>query len=37
MAVGWFWHPEKFFSEMKGVAKTIVGYSGGKTKFPNYQ
>ena len=34
---GCFWHIEHYFSSIKGVKSTVVGYSGGKTKNPSYQ
>ena len=36
-AAGCFWNPEYVFSKTKGVAKTRVGYIGGKIKNPSYQ
>ncbi len=35
-ALGCFWGPDDYFSKLKGVLKTRVGYSGGTTKNPNY-
>ena len=36
-AAGCFWHVEEAFSKVKGVAGTMVGYTGGKMKNPNYK
>jgi len=36
-ATGCFWNPEYVFSKTEGVAKTRVGYIGGKIKNPSYQ
>ncbi len=36
-AAGCFWNPEYVFSKTEGVAKTRVGYIGGKIKNPSYQ
>lgn len=36
-AGGCFWGAEKVFSEMKGVAQTRVGYTGGRTQDPSYE
>ena len=33
---GCFWHVEHYFSKIKGVKSTSVGYSGGNTKNPKY-
>ena len=35
-ALGCFWGPDVYFSKLKGVLKTRVGYMGGTTKNPNY-
>ena len=35
-AGGCFWCTETIFKELKGVEKVVSGYSGGKTKDPNY-
>ena len=35
-ALGCFWGPDVYFSKLKGVIKTRVGYAGGTTKNPNY-
>ena len=34
---GCFWGVEEHFRTIKGVTKTEVGYSGGKTKNPTYE
>jgi len=36
-AAGCFWGVEYLFSRIKGVVKTDVGYTGGKSKEPDYQ
>ena len=36
LALGCFWEPDIYFSKLKGVVKTRVGYSGGKKKNPSY-
>ena len=36
-AAGCFWGVQKSFDELKGVKKTTVGYTGGKTKNPTYE
>ncbi len=35
-ALGCFWGPDDYFSKIKGVTKTRVGYLGGTKKNPNY-
>ena len=34
---GCFWGVEEHFRTINGVTKTEVGYSGGRTKNPNYE
>lgn len=36
-ASGCFWCSEAIFKELKGVELVLSGYSGGKTKNPNYE
>ena len=36
-ALGCFWEPDDYFSRLKGVVKTRVGYTGGTTPNPTYQ
>ncbi len=36
-AGGCFWGMEYYFENAKGVIKTTVGYTGGKTKNPTYE
>ena len=35
-ALGCFWGPDDYFSKLKGVLKTRVGYAGGTKKNPSY-
>ena len=35
-AMGCFWGPDYFFSQLPGVLSTRVGYMGGTTKSPTY-
>ena len=35
-AAGCFWHVQGDFSKIKGVKKTVVGYTGGTLKNPTY-
>ena len=37
LGAGCFWHVEEFFSNIKGVKETSVGYSCGKDINPNYE
>ena len=34
---GCFWHVQAAFDKVKGVAKTIVGYTGGHMNNPSYE
>lgn len=34
---GCFWGVEAAFRQIKGITKTAVGYSGGRTKNPSYE
>ena len=34
---GCFWGVEEHFIKLKGIEKTAVGYSGGKTENPTYE
>lgn len=36
-AGGCFWCMQPFFDRIKGVSKTLVGYTGGHTKNPTYE
>lgn len=36
-AAGCFWGVEYYFKQLKGVLKTEVGYTGGKTLNPSYE
>jgi peptide methionine sulfoxide reductase msrA/msrB len=36
-SAGCFWHVEADFCNIKGVLRTTVGYTGGKTKDPTYE
>ena len=35
-AAGCFWGVQYYFDMVPGVVKTVVGYTGGRTKDPNY-
>ena len=37
LGAGCFWHVEEFYSNLKGILSTRVGYACGKTKNPNYK
>ena len=37
LGAGCFWHVEEFFSNIKGVNETRVGYACGVTKNPTYK
>lgn len=37
VAGGCFWGLQKYYSMVKGVIETTVGYSGGDKKFPKYE
>lgn len=37
IAGGCFWGVEEYFSQLKGINKTEVGYANGKTINPTYQ
>jgi len=34
---GCFWGVQSYFKRVIGVQKTMVGYTGGKNKFPTYE
>ena len=34
---GCFWGVQHYFKLVKGVTKTVVGYTAGQTKFPTYE
>ncbi|MCP9610893.1 peptide-methionine (S)-S-oxide reductase MsrA [Coprobacter tertius] len=36
-ALGCFWGAEYYFTKLKGVENTSVGYMGGKTENPSYK
>jgi len=36
-AAGCFWHIEDYFSNVKGVVNTCVGYTGGSFENPTYK
>ena len=35
-AANWFWGPDARFGAEKGILRTRVGYTGGKTRWPTY-
>ena len=37
LASGWFWHPQRQFKYTDGVARVVVGYTGGEEPNPTYQ
>jgi peptide methionine sulfoxide reductase msrA/msrB len=37
IAAGCFWGAEKYFSLIKGVSRTEVGYANGRTEYPSYE
>ena len=37
IGAGCFWGVEEYFRNLRGIKKTQVGYSGGKTTNPTYQ
>jgi peptide methionine sulfoxide reductase msrA/msrB len=37
LAAGCFWGAEKYFSLIKGVSRTEVGYANGRTENPSYE
>lgn len=36
-AAGCFWGVQYYFDQVPGVTKTVVGYTGGRTKYPTYE
>jgi methionine-S-sulfoxide reductase len=36
-AAGCFWGVQFYFDQIPGVTKTLVGYTGGRTKNPTYE
>lgn len=36
LAMGWFWGPQLQFSQLDGIVRTVVGYSGGSQENPCY-
>lgn len=36
-AAGCFWGVQYYFDQVPGVVESVVGYSGGHTKDPNYE
>lgn len=37
LALGCFWAPDQYFSNLDGVLEVTVGYSGGKQSSPSYK
>ncbi len=37
LAAGCFWGVQQYFDQVKGVIKTMVGYTGGETQDPTYE
>ena len=37
VACGSFWNPQRRFERMDGVKRVVVGYTGGKHRYPNFQ
>ncbi len=37
IAAGCFWGVEAYFKRVKGVVRTMAGYSGGTTRNPSYE